>query len=61
MVKMVQLYRIQKYTSLAHPMGNVFVVLVAFSIAGVSQANMAHFENSSYLNVVEGMPFEDFL
>ena len=37
MVKMVQLYRIQKYTSLAHPMGNVFVVLVAFSIAGVSQ------------------------
>lgn len=42
-------------------MGNVFVVLVAFSIAGVSQANMAHFENSSYLNVVEGMPFEDFL
>jgi len=23
-------------------------------------ANMAHFENSSYLNVVEGMPFEEF-
>ena len=39
----------------------IFLVLVAFSIAGVSQANMAHFENSSYLNVVEGMPFEDVL
>lgn len=61
MVKMVHFYRIHKYTSFAHPMGNVFVALVAFSIASVSQANMAHFENSSYLNVVEGMPFEDVL